>query len=137
MPAFDLLTRLSPEALHQPKSFETLEHHVADQVHAHGPEVRWLSGYALLGPWDYMDVIDVPDMEYATRVSVLVRSFGHASTEIWPALPWPDFKGVLRSLSARFERVTPLRCQHRHCAGTQRCAEHQQELSHVLTSETG
>lgn len=101
MPAFVLLTRLSPEALHQPKSFETLEHHVADQVHAHCPEVRWLSSYALLGPWDYMDVIDVPDMEYATRVSVLVRSFGHASTEIWPALPWPEFKGVLRSLSAR------------------------------------
>jgi hypothetical protein len=33
--------RLSPEALHQPKSFETLERHVADPVRAHCPQVIW------------------------------------------------------------------------------------------------
>ena len=57
MATFILLTRLSPQALHQPRSFATLERHVAEQVHAHCPEVKWLVSYALLGPWDYLDVI--------------------------------------------------------------------------------
>jgi len=100
MPSFVLLTRLSPQALHQPRSFETLERRVAQQVQAHCPEVKWLNSYALLGPWDYIDIIDAPDLEAATRVSVLVRSLGQAQTEIWPAMAWPAFKALLSSLPA-------------------------------------
>jgi uncharacterized protein with GYD domain len=101
MAAFALLTRLSPESLHQPRSFETLERHVAEQVRAHCPDVQWLFSYALLGPWDYLDVIDAPDLGAAMRVSVLVRSYGQAHTEVWPALPWQEFKGLLHTVAAR------------------------------------
>lgn len=101
MPTFMLLTQLAPEALSQPKSFETLQRHVADQVRSHCPEVQWLGSYALLGPWDYLDIIDAPSLESATRVSVLVRSHGRAHTQLWPAMAWPDFKALLHALPGR------------------------------------
>lgn len=100
MTIYVLLTRLSPDALHQPKSFETLERHVAERVREHCPEVRWLGNYAVLGPWDYLDLFEAPDNAAALRVAVLVRSHGHAVTELWPAISWPAFKDVLHSLPA-------------------------------------
>lgn len=100
MPHFVLLTRLSPQSLHQPRSYATLERHVAEQVRHHCPDVQWVHSYALLGPWDYIDVIEAPDLEAATRVSVLVRSVGQSLTEIWPAMPWPQFKELVQDLAA-------------------------------------
>lgn len=105
MPLFLMQTQVSPDALAQPRSLQTLERHVADRIVEHCPEVHWVASYAVLGACDYVDLFEAPDIETAFRVSVLVRSHGHASAQVWPALAWPAFKREL-ALLPRAEAAT-------------------------------
>jgi uncharacterized protein with GYD domain len=99
MPIFIMLTRIAADTLQSPGSFEERERAVMDRVRADCPKVEWIGSYAVLGPYDYVDIFTAPDIETATKVSVLVRSLGLAHTELWPAVEWDRFKEIVRGLS--------------------------------------
>jgi uncharacterized protein with GYD domain len=98
MSVFVMLTRLSPELLRTPQTMEELEHQAMERIRTTCPDVVWLHSYAVLGPYDYLDIFTAPDMETATRVSVLIRTYGRAHSEIWPVTEWARFKEILRGL---------------------------------------
>jgi uncharacterized protein with GYD domain len=100
MPTFVMLTRVDPEVLRSPHSLEELEKRAAEAIQSQCPTVKWLSNYAVLGPYDYVDVFEAPDIETAAKVSTLIRTHGRAHSEIWPATDWKKFKSMLQSMPA-------------------------------------
>jgi uncharacterized protein with GYD domain len=98
MPTFVMLTRLNPDAVRSPSGLEQLERNAMKRVHEECPGVKWLSSYALLGPYDYLDLFVASDIEDAAKVSALIRTFGHAHTEVWAATEWDRFKEIVRAL---------------------------------------
>jgi uncharacterized protein with GYD domain len=98
MATFIMLTRLNPNAVRSPRGLEQLERDAMKRIREECPDVEWLNSYAVLGPYDYLDVFIANDIETAARVSALIRTFGHAQTEIWGATDWDRFKEIVRTL---------------------------------------
>jgi uncharacterized protein with GYD domain len=101
MSTFIMLTRLSHQALQTPAGLQPLERAVKARIEADCPEVDWIASYAVLGPADYVDIFTAPDLETATKVATIVRTFGHATTEVWGATPWRRFLEMADELSDR------------------------------------
>lgn len=100
MGVFVMMTRLTPGAV-RPDELEKLEAKVMDKVRSECPDVSWVGSYAVLGPYDYLDIFTAPDNETAEKVAVIVRMFGHATTEIWPATEWDRFKELIRGITGK------------------------------------
>lgn len=98
MQTFAMLTRLAPDAVKSPSALEQLERRVMEHIRAACPKVEWVASYAVVGPWDYLDIFKAPDVDSGSKVSALVRTYGHAHTELWPLTEWSHFKDVVRSL---------------------------------------
>ena len=79
MQTFVMLTCLTSEAVRSPRALEELERtqHVRDAC----PHGEWIGSYAVLGPYDYVDIFRAPNLDTATKVSAIVRTYGHAQTE--------------------------------------------------------
>jgi uncharacterized protein with GYD domain len=77
-----------------------LERQAVDHIRSECSEVEWVASYAVLGPCDYVDIFKAPDCDSAAKISAIVRSYGHAHTEIWAASEWEHFKHVIRDLAA-------------------------------------
>jgi uncharacterized protein with GYD domain len=95
-----MLTRLSHGALQSPAALEQLERQVMERIRAECGEVRWTGSYVVFGPHDYVDIFEAPDNDAAMKVATIIRTFGHAETEIWPATEWRAYKEMVRELPA-------------------------------------
>jgi uncharacterized protein with GYD domain len=98
MASFIMLTRVDHMPGKGPQQFEQLEKEVKEQIEQSCPEVEWVCNYAVMGPYDYLDIFTAPDVETAMKLATVVRTHGHATVEVWPATDWARFKDLARHL---------------------------------------
>jgi uncharacterized protein with GYD domain len=98
MPTYVMLTRLSPDAMRSPESLGELEREAMRSIRSSCDGVEWLHSWAVLGGCDYLDVFEARDQETAMKVATIVRTFGHATTEVWGIVEWKRFKELVTQL---------------------------------------
>jgi uncharacterized protein with GYD domain len=91
MKTFILLTKLSPESARLMKDREKLGRNWLDQVKKKCPQVKFVSHYALLGHYDFLDIYEAPDEETAAKVSMISLSNGAFQSESLFAIPYKRF----------------------------------------------
>ncbi len=62
------------------------------------PDIKWISHYAILGPYDFLDIFEVKNEQDAAKVSLLSRSAGAAFAESWTAIPYAEFLELVEEL---------------------------------------
>jgi len=101
MNTYVLMTKLGPKALGDPRGRRAAGQDWKEQVEKLCPGIRWVAHYALLGPYDYMDIYEAPDQETAFRVSLLSREHGALTAESWPAASYDSYLRVHDQVEGR------------------------------------
>lgn len=91
MQTYILLTKLSPETSQKIKERAKLGRAWLDQVKKKCPEVKFISHYALLGAYDFIDIYEAPNEEVAAKVSMISLSNGAFQAESLIAIPYKRF----------------------------------------------
>jgi uncharacterized protein with GYD domain len=98
MQTYILLTKLSPELSKKVKDRTEMGRAWLDQVREKCPEVKFLSHYALLGAYDFLDIYEAPDEDTAAKVSLISLSNGAFSSESLIAIPYKRFLELTKEI---------------------------------------
>ncbi len=91
MATYVILSQLAPDAFADPRDFKKIAKTVADRIRKECKGVVWKQSYALLGRFDVVDVVEASDPREVERAALIIRAYGHATTETMPATPWSTF----------------------------------------------
>ena len=91
MATYVILSKIAADAIDEPKQFEKLADTVAQKIKSDCPNVVWKESYGTTGRFDVLDVIESPDLASVERAVMIIRTYGHATTETMVATPWAQF----------------------------------------------
>jgi len=110
MRTFVVMSRLNPqgpslvEIANKMQNLQEAGRAWVDVVKDACPEVRFLAHYALLGPYDFMDIYEAPDEESAAKVSMICAADHMFTVESWSAIPDKRLGILLGSLRKQASR---------------------------------
>jgi uncharacterized protein with GYD domain len=89
MPLYILLSTLTPEGRKTIKNKAERIKEVNKEIEAFGAKV--VAQYAVLGPYDFVNIVEAPDNKAIARVSLELGSRGTIEIMSLPAMPVNDF----------------------------------------------
>jgi len=89
MPLYILLSTLTPEGWKTIKKKAERIREVNKEIEAFGAKV--VAQYAVLGSYDFVNIVEAPDNKAITRVSLELGSRGTIKIMTLPAMPVNDF----------------------------------------------
>ena len=93
MPTYVMLTTLTPEGVQTLKNNPSRILEVNKEIQQLGAEVK--AQWAVLGEYDFVNVVEAPDEKTMARISMELGSRGTASYETLVAIPVEDFIATL------------------------------------------
>lgn len=91
MATYIILSRFSPDSFRDPKDLKKLADTVSSKIRKECPGVTWKQSFATMGQYDVVDVVESNDRSQVERAAMIIRAYGHSSTETLVGTPWKDF----------------------------------------------
>ena len=91
MATYVILSRLSADAFKDPKDFRKLAETVSSKIKTDCPGIEWKYSFATLGRFDVVDIVETSDPQQIEKATMIIRAYGHATTETLQATPWREF----------------------------------------------
>jgi uncharacterized protein with GYD domain len=91
MATYVILSRFSPDAFRDPKDFKKLAETVSSKITAECPRIEWKHSYATLGRFDVVDIVETDDPKQIEKAAMIIRAYGHSTTETLAGTPWKEF----------------------------------------------
>lgn len=98
MQTYILLTKLSPDLSRKMKDRAEIGRNWLDQVKEKCPEVKFLSHYALLGQYDFLDIYEAPNEEVAAKVSIISQAHGAFQAQSLSAIPYKRYLELTKEI---------------------------------------
>ena len=95
MATYVILSQLAQGAVAEPQDFKALAAMVSETIKRECPGVKWRDSYATMGRIDVVDVVESDDPTQVEKAAMIIRAYGHASTETLLATPGQQFLDAL------------------------------------------
>lgn len=95
MATYIILSRISPEGFRDPSDFKKLASEVSSRIKSECPGVVWKDSFAATGRFDVVDIVESDDLKQVEKAAMIIRAYGHSTTETLVATPWKEFLEML------------------------------------------
>ena len=95
MATYIILSRFSCEACADPQNYRQMAATVSEKIKSDCPGVVWKDSFATLGSYDVVDIVESDDPSQVAKAAMIIRAYGHETTETLVGTPWKEFLEML------------------------------------------